>query len=163
MYHTIVTTLLRRFCLKRGQTGHIWRVMLAVLEKFACDRINYILFSLEHVIKMGEEKMSSKRRVCVMHVFNQGKEGLVGKKGLPSHCCRIFFLFYFFLYRQVEKTSCEMWTNIILRPCFVSASCTVSGVIICKYKVSCCFVSWFLKEQSSQCDLVKVDRKYQVQ
>lgn len=80
-----------------------------MLEKFACDRINYILFSLEHVIKMGEEKMSSKRRVCVMHVFNQGKEGLVGKKGLPSHCCRIFFYFIFFYTDKWRKPAvkCE--------------------------------------------------------
>lgn len=59
-----------------------------------------------------------------------------------------------------------MRTDTILWPCLVSANCTISGLMIYKYTNtnSCCFVSWFLKEQSSQHDLlVKVDRKYQAQ
>lgn len=45
--------------------------MSAVLEKFACDRINDIFFNPEHVIKLGEEKMSGKRKVCVIYIFNR--------------------------------------------------------------------------------------------
>jgi len=47
--------------------------MSAALEKYACDRINVILFSPEYVIKVDEENTSSKSRVCVMYIFNTVK------------------------------------------------------------------------------------------
>ena len=66
-----------------------------MLEEFARDRINNILFSLEHVIKMGEEKMSGKRRVCVIYMFNRIKslsEGVVEKKSLAFILLKAYFL-----------------------------------------------------------------------
>lgn len=42
-------------------------------EKFACDRTNDVLFSLEHVIEMSKEKASGKRQVCAVHIFNWAK------------------------------------------------------------------------------------------
>lgn len=132
-------------------------------EKFACDRTNDVLFSLEHVIEMSEEKTSGKRQVCAVHKFNMAKspqERPVGKKtkkkfGLHDVAGNFFS-------HKVEKTSYEMLTKHHSLDRFVSVQCMVSAAIICKYTCTNCFSSWLLKEQSSQCDLLKVDRKYQV-
>lgn len=111
--------------------------------------------------------MNSKSMVCEMYIFNKVNslyEGLL-EKSLAFTLLQAY-IYIFFLGRQVEKTGCEMRTDTILQPCLVSANCTISGLMIHKYTNtnSCCFVSWFLKEQSSQHDLlVKVDRKYQAQ
>lgn len=78
---SIVTTLFRRFWLT---TGEMTRLRCNVCwEKFACDRTNDVLFSLEHVIEMSEEKTGGKRQVCAVYKFNMAKspqERPVGKK-----------------------------------------------------------------------------------
>lgn len=68
----------------------------------------------------------------------------------------------FFFSHKVDKTSYEMLTKHHSLDRFMSVKCMVSAAIICKCTCTNCFSSWLLKEQSSQRDLLKVDRKYQV-
>lgn len=148
--YTIMTTLFRRFWLKTGQMARLRSNVCC--EKFACDRINDILFSLEHVIKTGEEKTSGKRQVYAMHKFNRTKclqERLVENRILAFMLLQAFFFFFYTKQRKpAMKCVCELYG-------FWSHNMQV-------YTYKLCFSPWLLKEQSSQCDLLKVDRKYQV-
>lgn len=159
-FFSIVTTLFRRFWLKTGEMTHLrcnvcW-------EKFACDRTNDVLFSLEHVTEMSEEKTSGKRQVCAVHKFNRAKSPQERPVGGKKKSLAFMMLQAIFFSHKVEKTSYEMLTKHHSLDRFVSVQCMVSAAIICKYTCTNCFSSWLLKEQSSQCDLLKVDRKYQV-